>query len=185
MPRHQSWKALQLRRNRKDQEEQDMVAESKVSSQLLTSVSDIYDWLDSQICKAADLAGTCEACGKCCNFTGPAVVCGQEPAFVSDQAFNHLLFVTTPEVMYFAANLGSENIKSMLTNRCPYNISGECSVYKHRFAGCRIFCCKADTDFQNGLSESAIKKFRSICTELNVPYRYTDLTTALNGFAGI
>ena len=162
-----------------------MVAEFKVSSQLVASVREVYDWLDAQIREAADLAGTCEACGKCCNFAGPAVISEKEPAPACEQAFNHLLFVTTPEVMYFAANLGSKNIKPMLTNRCPYNASGECSVYEHRFAGCRIFCCKADTDFQSGLSESAIKKFKSVCTELHIPYRYTDLATALNGFAGI
>jgi len=162
-----------------------MVAEFKVSSELLITVTEVYDWLDSQIRQAADLAGRCDACGKCCNFGGPAVVSGQEPAPASEQAFKHLLFVTTPEVMYFAASLGAENMKPMLTNRCPYNISGKCTVYEHRFAGCRIFCCKGDTDFQSGLSESAIKKFKSICTEFHIPYRYTNLATALNGFAGV
>lgn len=162
-----------------------MVAEFKVSSQLLTRVCEIYDWLDSQICEAADLAGRCDACGKCCEFAGSAIVCGQDPVPASEQVFNHLLFVTTPEVMSLAASLRCENIKPMLTNRCPYNIGGKCSVYEHRFAGCRIFCCKADTDFQSGLSESAVKRFKSICTELHIPYRYTDLATALNGLAGI
>ena len=152
---------------------------------LFEKVTEIYDWLDSQIREAAGLAGRCDACGKCCNFAGSAVVSGQESGPASEQAFNHLLFVSTPEVMYFAASLGDENIKPMLTNRCPYNISGKCSVYEHRFAGCRIFCCKADTDFQSGLSESAVQKFKSICTELHIPYRYTDLATALNGFAGV
>jgi hypothetical protein len=185
MSRHQPWKALQLRGNRKDQEEKDMVAEFKVSSRLLARVREVYDWLDSQIGQAPDLAGRCDACGKCCEFGNSAAVSGQESAAVSEEAFNHLLFVTTPEVMYFAANLGAEKVKPMLTNRCPYNISGKCTVYGHRFAGCRIFCCKGNTDFQGGLSESAIKKFKSICTEFHIPYRYTDLATALNGLAGI
>jgi hypothetical protein len=185
MPRHQPWEALQLQGNRTDQEEQDVVAEFKVSSQLLASVSDVYDWLDSQIREAADLAGRCDACGKCCEFGNSPAVSGQEPGPVSEEGFKHLLFVTTPEIMYFAASLGAENIKPMLTNRCPYNIGGECSVYEYRFAGCRIFCCKADADFQSGLSESAIKQFKSVCTEFHIPYRYTDLATALNGFAGV
>ena len=162
-----------------------MVAEFKVSSQLLARVREIYDWLDSQIREAPDLAGRCDACGKCCNFGGLASDCEQEPGPVCEQQFNHLLFVTTPEVMYFAVSLGAENMKPMLTSRCPYNISGECTVYEHRFAGCRIFCCKADTDFQSRLSESALKKFKSICTEFHIPYRYTDLATGLNGFAGV
>lgn len=162
-----------------------MVAEFRVSDQLLASVREVYDWLDSQIREAADLAGRCDACGKCCNFAGPAAACEQESVPGCEQAFSHLLFVTTPEVMYFAASLGDENMKLMLTNRCPYNIRGKCSVYERRFAGCRIFCCKADTDFQNALSESAMKKFKLICTEFHIPYRYTELATALNGFAGL
>jgi len=160
-----------------------MVAGSKVNRQLLTRVAKIYDWLDSQIRQAADLAGRCDACGKCCNFGGS--VSQQEPASASEEGFDHLLFVTTPEVMYFAANPGVEDMKAMPGSRCPYNISGKCSVYEHRFAGCRIFCCKGDTDFQSRLSESALKKFKSLCTEFHIPYRYTDLATALNGFVGV
>ena len=88
--------------------------------------------------------------------------------------------------MYLAANLDAENVKPMTTGRgstslttgCPYNIEGKCSVYEHRFSGCRIFSCKGDTDFQSRLSERALKKFKSLCTDLQIPYRYTDLATA-------
>ncbi|MFQ6036967.1 MAG: hypothetical protein ACE5NM_14100 [Sedimentisphaerales bacterium] len=141
-----------------------MVAESEVNKQLLTNVAEIHAWLDSQIRESAGLAGQCDACGACCDF----------------EAFEHRLFVTTPELIYLAANLGVENIRSMPTSRCPYNIAGECSVYKYRFAGCRIFCCKANQDFQNTLSESVLKKFKSLCTQFDIPYRYADLATALN-----
>jgi Fe-S-cluster containining protein len=159
-----------------------MVAECKANSQLLKRVAEIYKWLDSQICKSAHLSGICGTCGKCCDF----------------ESFDHRLFVTTPELMYLAANLGAENVKPMTTSRgstprlrsgqaslttgCPYNIKGKCSIYEHRFAGCRIFSCKGDTDFQSGLSERALKKLKSLCTEFQVPYRYTDLATALNSF---
>jgi hypothetical protein len=71
----------------------------------------------------------------------------------------------------------------MPDSRCPYHLICQCTVYKYRFAGCRIFSCKGYADFQSGLSESALKKFKSICTEFNIPYRYTDLATALNGYA--
>lgn len=143
-----------------------MMAECKTSSQLLKRVAEIYKWLDSQIRESVYLAGICDACGKCCDF----------------ESFDHHLFVTTPELMYLAANLGAENVKSMTTGRCPYNIKGKCSVYEHRFSGCRIFSCKGDTNFQSRLSESALKRFKSICKELQIPYGYTDLATALNGF---
>jgi hypothetical protein len=167
------------------------------NDRLIKKVAEIYDWLDLQIHKNSELAGKCIACGECCDFS----------------KFDHRLFVTQPEVMYLAANLGasltaettesaekkeknknkikrSDNTKNLSVlcelggkrkmNCCPYNVDGKCSIYKYRFAGCRIFCCKGDKDFQSELSESAIKKFKSICTELQIPYQYTDLATALN-----
>ena len=144
-----------------------MVADRRTSSQLIKKVAEIYDWLDSQIKKNNEFAGVCSACGKCCDFEG----------------FGHKLFVTTPELMYLAANLGAENIKPMTAGRCPYNIKDKCSVYEHRFSGCRIFSCNGDLDFQNELSEKALKKFKTICEQFIIPYRYTDLAAALNNFA--
>jgi len=139
---------------------------------LLQKVAEIYTWLDAQIRDNNKLTGQCKACGKCCDFGGPAPE--------SEQGFDHLLFVTPPELMYLAEGLSPENIKSMPRNRCPYNIDGKCTVYEYRFASCRIFYCSADADFQSELSESALKKLKSLCTEFQIPYRYTDLASALN-----
>lgn len=144
-----------------------MVAERKVNSQVLARVVRVYKWVDTQLHQAGDLAGACDICGKCCDF----------------DSFDHRLFVTPPELMYLTANLDGERLKQMPTGRCPYNDGGKCRVYEHRFAGCRIFCCKGDKDFQSRLSESALKEFKSICTEFSVPYRYADLATALNSIA--
>ena len=145
-----------------------MVAECRTNSRLLKRVAEIYDWLTLQRCESVHLAGVCEACGKCCDL----------------DSFDHRLFVTTLELMYLAAKIGAENIKQMPTGRCPYNVSGKCAIYEYRFAGCRIFCCRADADFQSRLSESVLAKFKSICTEFQIRYRYTDLASALNGFVG-
>jgi len=123
-----------------------MVADCKANIRLLRKVAEIYDWLDLQIRENSNLAGLCDSCGKCCDFKG----------------FDHRLFVTTPEMIYLAANVGTENSKTMTTNRCPYQTSGKCTIYKFRFAGCRIFCCKGDADFQSRLSEMAVKKFKAI-----------------------
>jgi Fe-S-cluster containining protein len=142
-----------------------MVAECKANSQFLKRVAEIYKWLDSQISNN-NPPGMCNVCGKCCDFG----------------KFDHRLFVTTPELMYLRANLHGENLKPMKTERCPYNIKGKCSIYEYRFSGCRIFSCKADSDFQNELSESTLKKLKSLCTEFQIPYRYADLATALNSF---
>lgn len=131
-------------------------------------VAAIYDWLEDQLQQHRERAGACESCGRCCDFEG----------------FDHRLFVTPPELMYLAAHLGGENIKAMPTGRCPYNLAGKCSIYEHRFAGCRIFCCKGDADFQSELSEAALTQLKSLCTELEIAYEYRDLATALNALAG-
>ncbi len=146
-----------------------MVARCRADNRLIEKVAGIYDWLDVQVHRRSDLAGACKSCGNCCDFDG----------------FDHHLFITPPELMYLIANLGAEDIKPMPTSRCPYNIGGKCTVYEYRFAGCRIFCCNGDADFQSRLSESALKKLKSVCTEFQIPYRYTDLASALNSFAGV
>ncbi len=153
------------------------MARCRADNRLIEKVAEIYDWLDVQVRRCSELAGACKSCGNCCDFDG----------------FDHHLFVTPPELMYLTANLGGEKInpphvwriKPMPTSRCPYNVGGKCRVYEYRFAGCRIFCCNGDADFQSRLSESALKKLKSVCTEFQIPYRYTDLASALNSFAGV
>jgi len=122
-------------------------------------VAEIYRRLDSQI-DSAGLKGGCKSCGQCCDFEKSA----------------HRLFVSSPELMYFPEGW----LKPMSTGRCPFNRKGKCTVYDFRFAGCRIYYCRADADFQNRLSEQALKRFKSVCRQFNIPYRYTDLASALN-----
>jgi hypothetical protein len=146
-----------------------MVAGTGADRRLLERVAEVYNWLDEQICSGGDLAGECRSCGNCCDFDG----------------FDHHLFITRPELMYLAANLGAEKIRPMPANRCPYNADGKCSIYEYRFSGCRIFCCNGDADFQSWLSEESLKKLKSVCVEFQVAYSYTDLAAALNGLVGV
>ena len=146
-----------------------MVAGSEADKRLLERVAEVYEWLDLQIRSGGNFAGSCRSCGDCCDF----------------DRFDHRLFITPPEIMYLAANLGAENIKPMPGGRCPYNVDGRCTIYEYRFSGCRIFCCNADADFQSRLSETVLQKLKSICVEFQIPYRYADLSAALNDFAGV
>ena len=107
-------------------------------------------------------------CGKCCDF----------------DSYDHRLFVTSPEIEYLTAKIGRDNIKPMTNGRCPYNINGRCTIHENRFAACRIFCCRGDKDFQNQLSEATLAKLKALCDELEIPYRYLELPTALNNHAG-
>jgi Fe-S-cluster containining protein len=136
----------------------------KKNNQLIEKVAEVYAWLDLKI---SNCGNNCQVCGKCCDF----------------ESFDHRLFVTPPELMYLAERLGSENIKPMPGAKCPYNADGKCTIYEYRFSGCRIFYCKSDKDFQSDLSEATLRKLKSICEKLRIPYRYMDLAGALNGFA--
>jgi Fe-S-cluster containining protein len=135
---------------------------------LLKRVAEIYNCLDLQTSHHSDISGGCSVCGRCCDFG----------------KFDHLLYVTTPELMYLAAKIGDENIRPMAGRRCPYNVEGNCTVYENRFAGCRIFFCKADKDEQNRFSELSLGKFKALCVEFGVPYRYRELGEALSDFCG-
>jgi Fe-S-cluster containining protein len=144
-----------------------MVGEPERRRRLVAEVAAVYDWLEAQQKKAPERAGRCKACGACCDFP----------------AYEHRLFVTPPELIFLAARLGTTKLRPMPSGRCPYQKDKRCAVHDSRFAGCRIFCCGGDPEFQSELSEAALKRFKKLCEEFQVPYRYQDLATALVGFA--
>ena len=144
-----------------------MVGEPQRRRRLVEEVAALYDWIDAQLAQHAERAGHCEACGKCCDFA----------------AYGHLLFLTPPELIYLLEKLNTDKVKLMTGGRCPYQDETKCSVHKHRFAGCRIFCCTGDASFQSELTEAALKKLKAICERYEIPYRYADLATALAAHA--
>jgi len=129
------------------------------NSDVIKRVAEIYDWLEEQ----SKGHNSCQACGKCCDF----------------KAYDHRLFITSPEMIYFTEKLG-DDLRAMENGVCPYRIDDKCQTHQHRFIGCRIFQCKGDDDLQSRLSENAIAKIKNICTEFEVPYRYIDLVSGLN-----
>ena len=131
---------------------------NKTEQDIIAAVEKIYKWIDAKI----PSPNPCLACGRCCNF----------------ESFGHKLFVTTPEMIYFAEKV--TQLKPMPADPCPYNVNGKCSVYKHRFTSCRIFNCKTNPEVQNTLTENALKKLKNLCDTFNIHYRYTDLKTTLN-----
>jgi Fe-S-cluster containining protein len=131
---------------------------------IVARVAELYAWVDQEIQDHDAAAGSCLACAQCCDFV----------------AYDHRLYVTTPELIYFKAQLGSEPVKPMSTGRCPYQEGQKCSVHTIRFLGCRIFCCKGQSQFQNELMETALQRLKALCEEFDIPYQYTDLATALN-----
>ena len=136
----------------------------KSASQIIQKVQQVYEWVDEQV---AQMDSSCKACGNCCDF----------------EAFGHRLYVTGPELLHFQNFVGPE-IKEMAGGACPYRIDGKCSVYPHRFSGCRIFACGGDSEQENQLSEQTIRKFKAICTEYEIPYRYVYLKEGLELLKG-
>jgi Fe-S-cluster containining protein len=135
----------------------------KKNDQVIALVSEIYKWIEARQLAHKGIAGSCASCGKCCDF----------------ESYDHHLYVTTPEIIYFVEKISKENIRQMTKSNCPYQVEGKCSVHAFRFSGCRIFCCKGEAAFQSELTESAIKKFKALCDELQIPYRYVELPVAL------
>ncbi|MFA6186849.1 MAG: hypothetical protein WC770_06540 [Phycisphaerae bacterium] len=164
------------------------------TNEICEQVKKIYDWLDSQLAETAD---KCTACGNCCDFarfghklfiTSPELLYFKTNigdltpiplnncdccTRVSAAGINGCKPLDAQVIIPFG-------IKPMPAGVCPYMQDKKCTARDFRFAGCRIFFCKADEEFQSKLSEQAIKDFKQICDKYQLPYRYTDLKTALN-----
>ena len=128
---------------------------------IVARVAELYAWIDQEI-QGLECA-PCQACAKCCDFV----------------AYDHRLFVTTPELIFFQLQLAGP-VRPMPTGRCPYQEQGRCSVYDLRFLGCRIFGCTRPDTFQNELTESALQRLKALCDEFDIGYEYMDLATVLN-----
>ncbi len=140
-----------------------MVGAAERQGQVLDEVARLYAWIEEQLAQDSKRSGQCAACGACCDFP----------------AYDHRLYVTPPELIYLAQNVGA-GLKPALGGRCPYQEDGKCSVHAYRFSGCRIFCCRGDAAFQGELSEIAVKRLKVICERFDVPYRYMELGAALS-----
>ena len=143
-----------------------MVGPSRRRSRLIAEVETLYAWIDEQLAQDTVRSGQCRACGDCCDFVG----------------YDHLLFVTPPELIYIAEKLGVERLKRMTSGRCPYQQALKCTVHAHRFSGCRIFGCQGNAEFQSELTETALSRLKAMCEQFDIPYRYADLATALANF---
>lgn len=141
-----------------------------VREQLVEHVSAVYRWIDRHVeATAATSDLSCQMCGRCCDF----------------DAYDHRLFVTTPEIVYFLSCVDAQDLRIMSDGICPYRAEARCSVYEHRFAGCRIFCCcgPLDVSHQTVLSEQALRCFKVMARRYSIPYVYTDLKTALGALS--
>ena len=130
---------------------------------LIARVAELYAWIDTELEADPNLAGKCQGCGQCCNF----------------EAYDHRLFVTTPELLYFQHRLNTRPVRTMTGGTCPYQEQNRCTIHTFRFAGCRIFCSHGCEEFQGALTERVLTRLKALCVEFELPYRYMDLKAAL------
>lgn len=149
-----------------------------------SAIRQLYFELDREI---AELRPTCWRSGRCCRF----------------EAFGHRLYVTGLEVGWFLVNVRSAmgdvrsddethrrlpvlHIEHRTSNiahspACPYQIDGLCSVHTVRPMGCRAFFCQAGTeDWQRGLHERYLARFKALHEQHEIPYRYMEWRAALD-----
>lgn len=129
---------------------------------MLAEMETLYQELDAKVAANND-STACRACGRCCDF----------------DAFGHKLYLTTPELLFFAHHV-ARPFKTMTDGVCPYRIDGRCSVYPYRFTGCRIFQCSGSAAAQSDLTEATLSRLKQLCREHSIPYHYLNLNAALN-----
>ena len=131
---------------------------------ILQDMAQLYQRLDETIRANVDPLNDCFACGACCDF----------------ENYGHRLFVTPPEMLYFSERQGGKPLRKMTIGVCPYREAGKCTAHGSRFAGCRIFGCRRDTQQQQQWSEDTLRELKAICAKHGMDYRYADLATALS-----
>ena len=134
--------------------------------QIGQAVAAVYERADRAI---ASLSPTCWNRGECCNF-GRA---------------DHRLFVTTPELIYFAqtheALRPTPNAQS-----CPHQRDGRCGARHARPLGCRAYFCQASARWwQPAVTEAFLAELRAVGARFGVPYAYTEWLAALTDLQGI
>lgn len=122
--------------------------------------------------EVADFKPKCDASGRCCQF----------------QAWGHRLYVTGLEAAYLIERLDqplkpSELEAAIKQGNCPFQHALLCSVHAIRPLGCRVYYCdERAKDWQETLSETALRQVKSLHDRHHLPYRYGEWREMLKRF---
>lgn len=114
----------------------------------------------------------CWASGRCCNF----------------EKTGHRLYTTGLEAAYCVSRVQSgltvARIESALAGGgCPFQDANLCGVHGIKPSGCRVyFCDRSAEEWQNDLSERALRQIRAIHDRGKVEYRYSEWRSLLRLF---
>ena len=152
-----------------DQAAAQWIKENLNNDPCIEAVKNIYQHIDRRLHAAA---AECLNCQQCCNFA----------------AYDHRLYATTLEMLYFVRHLPTNNSPTVyppiilpIKDSCPYqNVKG-CLMYQARTAGCRIFYCrKLDANFQNHLTEIVLLSLKKLHRQFHAVYLYAEFEHWLN-----
>lgn len=129
-------------------------------NKFLSELEKIYRQVDLEIAGADYAHQPCLACGKCCKFDQVA----------------HRLYLSAGELAY----LSQAGKKPAAENRCPYQVDNLCTAGEFRPLGCRIYFCKPTSKKNfDELYEKYHQQIRQLHHKHNIPYTYTELTSAI------
>ena len=125
-------------------------------------MADFYNRVDAAI---AAHRPTCWNRGACCQFA----------------AYGHRLYVTEPELRYFALGQAADRrIPADDADACPYHTAGHCTARTHRPLGCRIFFCDESAQAWQGPEyERFLAELKAIGGSFDLPYAYREWLSAL------
>lgn len=144
----------------------------------------------------------CWASGRCCNFekTGHLLyVTGLEAAYtvVRHRIARPMASARGGRAPLRVIGAGAERGShaplltldslddSIARGGCPFQVENLCGVHMLRPLGCRVyFCDRGAEDWQNELSERALREVRLIHDRWGVPYRYAEWRSLLREALG-
>jgi hypothetical protein len=132
-----------------------------ISEILRRRVRELYREVDAAVAAAGPV---CDASGRCCRFT----------------EYGHVLFLSSLEADVLLASAPAYE-KPVAPDFCPFQKDKLCTAREPRPLGCRIYHC--DPSYQeigNQITETFLKKLKSLADAYGVEWRYAPLHHFLN-----
>ncbi len=121
-------------------------------------LSTLYRDLDAEIRK---LGPVCELSGRCCRF----------------HEYGHTLFLSEPEALVLVNEAPKPSRPLDDGETCPWqDNAGRCTAREARPMGCRVYYCDPNyADHAPELSETFIKRLKSLADRFDLPWNYAPL----------
>jgi hypothetical protein len=136
-----------------------------MTPELRAEVLAIYAEADAAVAAAGP---RCDASGRCCRFT----------------EYGHTLFISNLEADVLLAS-APPYANPVSPDFCPFQVNNLCTARDPRPLGCRVYFC--DPAYQttgNAITETYLRRLKSLAEEHDTAWRYAPLHHFLNEAAG-